>query len=39
MRSEILGMLGTDAAAGLDEIVVAALTKHRAQLQPAAAKA
>jgi len=39
MRSEILGVLGTDAAAELDEIVAAALTKHRAQLQPAAAKA
>jgi hypothetical protein len=39
MRSEILAVLGTDAAAGLDEIVVAALTTHRARLEPAPAKA
>ena len=39
MRSEILSVLGTDTATELDEIVAAALTKHRAQLQPAAAKA
>jgi len=39
MRSEILAVLGTDAGAELDEIVVAALTTHRARLEPAPAKA
>ena len=34
MRIEILAALGTDRAAGLSEIVAAALTKHRAMLQP-----
>ena len=35
MRTEMLAALGTDQAAGLSEIVTAALTKHRAMLQPA----
>ena len=39
MRSEILGMLDAGTATGLDEIVVAALTAHRARLEPAPAKA
>jgi formate dehydrogenase subunit delta len=39
MRSEILGMLDAGGAAGLDEIVVAALKAHRARLEPAPAKA
>ena len=34
MRTRILAALGTDQAAGLSEIVTAALTKHRATLQP-----
>jgi formate dehydrogenase subunit delta len=39
MRSEILAAVGTEAGAGLHEIVAAALVKHRALLEPAAAKA
>ena len=35
MRSRILAALGTEAGAGMSEIVVAALTAHRAMLQPA----
>jgi formate dehydrogenase subunit delta len=38
MRSEILAAVGTEAGAGLHEIVAAALTKHRVLLEPAAAK-
>jgi formate dehydrogenase subunit delta len=38
MRSEILAAVGTQAGAGLHEIVAAALTKHRAQLEPAAVR-
>jgi formate dehydrogenase subunit delta len=39
MRTAILGVVGTEAGAGLSEIVVAALTTHRALLEPAAARA
>ncbi|MBW8757727.1 MAG: formate dehydrogenase subunit delta [Burkholderiales bacterium] len=39
MRSEILAVLGTDAAAELDDVVVAALTTHRARLEPAPTRA
>ena len=39
MRSELLAAVGTEAGAGLREIVAAALVKHRALLEPAAAKA
>ena len=35
MRAEILAAVGTAAGAGLSEIVAAALTTHRAMLQPA----
>ena len=35
MRSEILAAVGTEAGAELHEIVAAALTKHRAMLEPA----
>jgi formate dehydrogenase subunit delta len=35
MRSQILGVLGTEADAGLSDIVRAALLRHRALLQPA----
>jgi len=34
MRTQMLAALGTDQAASLSEIVTAALTKHRAMLQP-----
>ena len=34
MRSQILAAVGTDAGAGLSEIVSAALARHRAMLQP-----
>ena len=34
MRTEILAALGTAEGAGLSEIVAAALTTHRAMLQP-----
>ena len=34
MRTEILAALGTDAGVELSEIVTAALTTHRAMLQP-----
>ncbi len=34
MRTEILAAVGTAAGAGLSEIVAAALTTHRAMLQP-----
>ena len=34
MRTEILAAVGTAAGVGLSEIVVAALTTHRAMLQP-----
>ncbi len=34
MRRQILAVLGTDAGAGLSDIVVAALTTYRATLQP-----
>jgi formate dehydrogenase subunit delta len=37
MRTAILATLGTEAGAGLSEIVVAALTTHRALLEPAVA--
>jgi hypothetical protein len=36
MRAEILAALGTASGAELSEIVAAALTTHRAMLQPAA---
>jgi formate dehydrogenase subunit delta len=39
MRTAILAMPGTEAGAGLSEIVVAALEKHRAALEPAGSKA
>ena len=39
MRREILAAVGTEAGAGLSDIVAAALTKHRALLEPAAAQA
>ena len=35
MRTQILAAVGTEAGAELSEIVSAALTKHRAMLQPA----
>ncbi len=35
MRTAILAALGTAEGAGLSEIVTAALTTHRAMLQPA----
>jgi formate dehydrogenase subunit delta len=35
MRTRILAALGTEQAAGLSEIVSAALIAHRAMLQPA----
>ncbi len=35
MRSQILAAVGTEAGAALSEIVTAALTTHRALLQPA----
>jgi formate dehydrogenase subunit delta len=35
MRAEILAALGTESGAALSEIVAAALTTHRAMLQPA----
>ncbi len=35
MRAEILAALGTESGAQLSEIVTAALTAHRAMLQPA----
>ena len=35
MRRQILAALDTDEAAGLSEIVAAALRTHRAMLQPA----
>ena len=35
MRAQILAAVGTEAGAGLSEIVSAALTAHRALLQPA----
>ena len=35
MRAQILAAVGTDDAAGLSEIVTAALVAHRATLQPA----
>jgi formate dehydrogenase subunit delta len=35
MRARLLAALDTDAAAGMSEIVLAALTAHRAMLQPA----
>lgn len=35
MRAQILAALGTGADAGLSDIVRAALTRHRALLQPA----
>jgi len=35
MRAQILAVVGTAQGAGLSEIVVAALTMHRALLQPA----
>lgn len=35
MRSQILAAVGTESGAGLSEIVTAALTTHRALLQPA----
>jgi len=35
MRSEILAAVGTEAGAGISEIVAAALVAHRASLQPA----
>ena len=35
MRTQILAAVGTEAGAGLSEIVAAALTTHRAMLQPA----
>ena len=35
MRTQILAAVGTEAGAGLSEIVAAALTRHRAMLQPA----
>ncbi len=35
MRSQILAAVGTEAGAGLSEIVSAALTAHREMLQPA----
>ena len=34
MRTRILAAVGTDAGAGLSEIVSAALSTHRAMLQP-----
>ena len=34
MRSQILAAVGTEEGAGLSEIVSAALTTHRAMLQP-----
>ena len=34
MRSEILAAVGTEAGANISEIVAAALTAHRATLQP-----
>jgi formate dehydrogenase subunit delta len=34
MRTQILAAVGTEAGAGLREIVAAALTRHRAQLEP-----
>ena len=34
MRAQILAAVGTEAGAGLSEIVSAALTTHRAMLQP-----
>ena len=39
MRSEILAAVGTEAGAALHEIVAAALVRHRALLEPAAAQA
>jgi len=39
MRSEILAAVDTDAGAEISEIVRAALVRHRASLEPAAAKA
>ena len=39
MRSEILAAVDTDAGAEMSEIVRAALVKHRAALEPVAAKA
>ena len=35
MRAQILEAVGTEAGAGLSEIVSTALTRHRAMLQPA----
>lgn len=35
MRAQILAALGTEAGAGLSEIVNAALSAHRSMLQPA----
>jgi formate dehydrogenase subunit delta len=35
MRVQILAAVGTEAGAGLSDIVSAALTAHRAMLQPA----
>jgi len=35
MRAQILAAVGTEAGAGLSEIVRAALTRHQAMLQPA----
>ncbi len=35
MRAQILAAVGTEAGAGLSEIVSAALTTHRTMLQPA----
>ena len=35
MRAQILAAVGTESGAGLSEIVSAALTMHRAMLQPA----
>jgi formate dehydrogenase subunit delta len=39
MRSEILGLLDTDEATGLHELVAAALARHRALLEPATTRA
>ena len=35
MRRQLLAAVGTEAGAGLSDIVAAALVKHRAMLQPA----
>ena len=39
MRSEILAALDNDSGAAMSDIVRAALVKHRAALEPSAAKA